>query len=186
MRRPRGKISRAPVPASGWPAESIGSRGVLPDGWDLVLAEIAAAPGALRPSRLSWLAQPGAPVTRRKGACRDRAGRLRRRLLAGHSHGVCADLSRTCHRPPADLACTWRPGLDAGGRSNFLVTCAFPPRVADVTCDGPQGGSSGVIRQARSLAPAERRAGITSGITQTAGALAPIFTKRIDPQSGQS
>ena len=45
---------------------------------------------------------------------------------------------------------------------------------------------SGVIRQARSLAPAERRAGITSGITQTAGALAPIFTKRIGPQSGQS
>lgn len=26
---------------------------------------------------------------------------------------------------------------------NILVTCAFPAAVADVTCDGPQGGSSG-------------------------------------------
>jgi len=110
-----------------------------------VLAETAAAPGALRPSRLSWPAQPGVPVTRRRGMPGTAGPGLRRPLLAGHSRGVSADLSPTCYRPPTDLACIWRSGPDAGGRSNILVTCAFPPRVADVTCDGPQGGSSGVI-----------------------------------------
>jgi hypothetical protein len=172
VRRPRGKISRAPVPVSGWPAESIGSRGVLPDGWNLVLAEIA-APAALRPPRLSWLAQPGAPGTGRRGhAGTARAG------CDGSSWQVSrAGSVRTFHGPATDLRLTWHP---PGGpapmlaRGQIFSSPAHPRRGSLMSPDGSQGGSSGVIRQAPSLPPTERRAGSTSGITQTAGGTSQI------------
>jgi hypothetical protein len=150
VRRPRGKISRDPVAASAWPQNPSAVAAFSP----------TAGSRARRDCCRSGSAATVTPKLARSArrAChrpKGHAGTARAGCDGGSWQAIRAGSVRTFHGPatdlPADLACTWRPGLDAGGRSNILVTCAFPLRVADVTCDGPQGGSSGVIRQARSL-----------------------------------